>query len=65
MTQAERERMNVLSMLIQCEREHKKYLEYVQEINELMGQKEKRLAEASSIQKPPVPVAPPSRECQN
>ena len=46
MTPAERERMNLLSMLIQCEREHQKYLEYVKEINELMSQKEKRLAEA-------------------
>jgi hypothetical protein len=32
--------------MIQCEREHQKYLEYVKEINELMSQKEKRLAEA-------------------
>jgi len=47
MTPAERERMNLLSMLIQCERDHHKYLEYVKEINELMSQKEKRLAEAS------------------
>lgn len=46
MTPAERERMNLLSMLIQCERDHQKYLEYVKEINELMSQKEKRLAEA-------------------
>jgi len=38
--------MNLLSMLIQCERDYKKYLEYVREINELMSQKEKRLAEA-------------------
>jgi len=45
-TPAERERMNLLAMLIQCERDHQKYLEYVREINELMNQKEKRLAEA-------------------
>ena len=38
--------MNILSMLIQCERSHQKYLEYVKEINELMSQKEKRLTEA-------------------
>jgi hypothetical protein len=48
MTPAERERMNLLSMLIQCERDHQKYLEYVKEINELMSQKEKRLAEAEA-----------------
>ena len=46
MTPAERERMNLLSMLIQCERGHQKYLQYVKEINELMSQKEKRLADA-------------------
>ena len=46
MTPAERERMNILSMLIQCERDYQKYLEYVQEINAIMSQKEKRLADA-------------------
>ena len=46
MTPAERDRMNVLSMLIQCERDHQKYIEYVKELNELMSQKEKRLAAA-------------------
>lgn len=45
MTPAERDRMNLLSMLIQCERDPKKYLEYVKEIDELMSQKAKRLAE--------------------
>ena len=35
--------MNLLSTLIQCERDHEKYVEYVKEINELMSQKEKRL----------------------
>jgi hypothetical protein len=47
MTPAERDRMNLLSMLIQCERDHAQYLAYVKEINELMSQKEKRLAEAA------------------
>jgi hypothetical protein len=47
MTPAERDRMNLLSMLIQCERDHAKYVVYVQEIIELMGVKEKRLAEAA------------------
>ena len=46
MTPAERERMNLLSMLIQCERDHQKYVEYVKKINEVMSQKEKRLADA-------------------
>jgi hypothetical protein len=46
MTPAERDRMNILSMLIQCERDHKKYIEYVKEITELMSQKEQRLAAA-------------------
>ena len=46
MTPAERDRMNLLSMLIQCERDHTKYVAYVNEINELMSQKEKRLEEA-------------------
>jgi hypothetical protein len=53
MTPAERERMNVLSMLIQCERNHQKYLEYVKEIDELMSQKEKRLAAAERASNPP------------
>jgi hypothetical protein len=44
MTPAERDRMNLLSMLIQCERDHLKYIEYVKEINDLMSDKEKRLA---------------------
>ena len=44
MTPAERDRMNLLSMLIQCERDHLKYLAYVREINDLMSDKEKRLA---------------------
>ncbi|HVI09123.1 MAG TPA: hypothetical protein VND65_12605 [Candidatus Binatia bacterium] len=48
MTPSERDRMNLLSMLIQCERSHQKYVEYVSEINELMAQKEKRLEEAES-----------------
>jgi hypothetical protein len=47
-TPAERDRMNLLSMLIQCERDHKKYLQYVKEINEIMRQKEKRLEEAET-----------------
>jgi hypothetical protein len=51
-TPAERDRMNILSMLIQYERDHAKYLTYVKEINEIMGQKEKRLAELAA-QKPP------------
>ena len=38
--------MNILSMLIQCERDYQKYLEYVKEINAIMSQKEKRLADA-------------------
>ena len=38
-------------MLIQCERSHQKYLEYVKEINELMSEKEKRLAEAERAQR--------------
>ena len=46
MTPAERDRMNLLSMLIQCERDHTKYVAYVNEINALMSQKEKRLEEA-------------------
>jgi hypothetical protein len=46
-TSAERDRMNLLSMLIQCERDHVKYVAYVKEINELMSTKEKRLAEAA------------------
>ena len=46
MTPAERDRMNLLSMLIQCERDHMKYVAYVKEIIELMSEKEKRLAEA-------------------
>jgi hypothetical protein len=46
MTPAERDRMNLLSMLIQCERDYMKYIAYVKEINELMSQKEKRLQEA-------------------
>jgi peptide deformylase len=46
MTPAERDRMNLLSMLIQCERDHLKYIAYMKEMNELMSQKEKRLAEA-------------------
>ena len=44
MTPAERDRMNLLSMLIQCERDHLKYLAYVREIHDLMSDKEKRLA---------------------
>ena len=44
MTPAERDRMNLLPMLIQCERDHLKYLAYVREINDLMSDKEKRLA---------------------
>jgi hypothetical protein len=40
--------MNLLSMLIQCERDYAKYLQYVKEINELMAEKEKRLAAAES-----------------
>lgn len=47
MTSAERDRMNVLSMLIQHERDYEKYLQLVREINEIMSQKEKRLAEAA------------------
>lgn len=46
MTPVERDRMNLLSMLIQCERDHMKYVAYVKEINELISQKEKRLIEA-------------------
>jgi hypothetical protein len=46
MTPAERERMNLLSMLIQCERDHHKYVEYVEKINELMSQKENRPPQA-------------------
>ena len=46
MTPAERDRMNLLSTLIQRERDYKKYIEYVKQINEIMAQKEKRLAEA-------------------
>jgi hypothetical protein len=46
MTPAERERMNILSMLIQCERNHQKYVEYVKEIDDLMSEKEKRLSAA-------------------
>ena len=45
MTTAERERMNLLSTLIQSERDLAKYLQYVREINEVMSQKEKRLEE--------------------
>jgi len=39
--------MNLLSMLIQCERDQTKYLQYVREISELMGIKAMRLAEAA------------------
>jgi hypothetical protein len=46
MTPAERDRMNVLSMLIQCERDHQTYIECVKELTELRSQKEKRLAAA-------------------
>jgi hypothetical protein len=46
MTPAERDRMNLLSMLIQCERDPEKYRGYVKAINEIMSQKEKRLVEA-------------------
>jgi hypothetical protein len=46
MTPAERERMNLLAILIQRERDYEKYIQYVKEINELMSQKEKRLEEA-------------------
>jgi hypothetical protein len=49
MTPVERERMNLLSMLIQCERDHAKYLEYVKQIDDLMAQKEKRLAELDKL----------------
>jgi hypothetical protein len=49
MTPAERDRMNLLSMLIQCERSHVAYLNHVREITELMAQKERRLAEAERI----------------
>jgi hypothetical protein len=52
MTPAERDRMNLLSMLIQCERDHQKYLEYVKQINELMSEKEKRLAAAQRDARP-------------
>jgi hypothetical protein len=41
--------MNLLSMLIQCERSHVAYLNHVREITELMAQKERRLAEAERI----------------
>jgi hypothetical protein len=51
LTPAERDRMNLLSMLIQCERDHQKYVQHVKEINELMSQKEKRLADQPA-QKP-------------
>jgi hypothetical protein len=44
MTPDERSRMNVLSMLIQCERDHEKFVEYVKELIELMSHKEQRLA---------------------
>jgi hypothetical protein len=43
-TPAERDRMNLLSMLIQCERDHKTYVQYVKEMIELMSHKEQRLA---------------------
>jgi peptide deformylase len=46
MTSAERQQMDMLSMLIQHERDHQTYLRYVREINELMSRKEKRLADA-------------------
>jgi hypothetical protein len=52
MTTAERERMNLLSMLIQCERDHQKYVEHVKQINEIMSQKEKRLAEVERDSRP-------------
>lgn len=38
--------MNLLFMLIQCERDPEKYREYLRAINEIISQKEKRLAEA-------------------
>jgi hypothetical protein len=44
MTPAEREKMNLLSMLIQHEGDHEKYVQYVKEIIELMSHKEQRLA---------------------
>jgi hypothetical protein len=47
MTPAERDRMNLLSMLIQCERDPLKYAAYVKEIIELLDAKAKRLAEAA------------------
>jgi hypothetical protein len=50
MTPIERDRMNVLSMLIQCERDYARYIAYVKEINDLMAQKEKRLAEAARME---------------
>ena len=36
--------MNLLSMLIQHEGDHEKYVQYVKEIIELMSHKEQRLA---------------------
>lgn len=48
--------MNLLSMLIQSERDHMKYIAYVKEINELMSQKEKRLAaESEALNASPIP----------
>jgi hypothetical protein len=38
--------MNLLSMLIQCERSYSVYLQHVREINALMEQKAQRLEEA-------------------
>jgi hypothetical protein len=56
MTPAERDRMNLLSMLIQCERDHMKYVAYMKEITELMSQKEKRLAaESQALSESPIP----------
>lgn len=55
MTPAERERMNLLSMLIQSERDHLTYVRYVREIDELMSQKEKRLAEQAAPKRPVLP----------
>jgi hypothetical protein len=52
MTPVERDRMNLLSMLIQCERDHEKYVKYVKEIIELMSHKEQRLALEQRIKQP-------------
>jgi hypothetical protein len=48
-TPAERERMNELVLKIQQEKDHAKFLKLVEELNDLINQKERRFPPDSSV----------------